>query len=122
MILIPANPAVFIQSEVQYVLAGNSTIVEASVYASPADSALVKWYHGTRFIDLLNVTDYSTSVSQDGDVHRLEIESVGETELGEYLIVVTLGELNASDEILLTFLGKLLVNPSLCYWSTYCKY
>ena len=102
-----ANPAVFIQSRVQYVLAGNSTTLEATVYASPADLALVQWYHERTFINTLNETGYTAS--QHGDIHTLEIESVSENELGEYTIVVTLEGLNATDDIILKFLGSYYV-------------
>ena len=74
------------------------------MYASPADLALVQWYHETRFINTLNETGYTAS--QYGDIHRLEIESVGENELGEYTIVVTLEGLNTTDDIILKFLGS----------------
>ena len=99
-----ANPAVFIQSNIQYVLAGNSTTIEATVHASPADSALVQWYHNATLINTLNDTRYSTS--QDGSAHRLEIENVSDNELGEYEVVVSVGGVNASDEITLEFFGE----------------
>ena len=73
------------------------------MYASPADSALVQWYYEGRLIDILNETGYTAS--HDGDIHRLEIDSVGESELGEYAIVVSLDGSNATDEITLKLLG-----------------
>ena len=71
------------------------------MHASPADSALVQWYHNATLISILNETGYTTS--QDGSI--LEIESVGEDELGEYVIVVSVDGVNASDEIILKFKG-----------------
>ena len=77
------------------------------MYASPADSALVQWYHNATHINTLNDTVYTTR-SQDGGTHRLEIENVSENELGEYVIVVSIDGVNATDEITLEFIGESL--------------
>jgi hypothetical protein len=93
---------------VQYVpvpVGNSTTIIEATVHASPADSAVVvQWYHNATLIDTSNDTGYTTS--QDGSRHRLEIESVSESELGEYTIVVSIDGVNATDEIILKFHGE----------------
>ena len=98
-----ANPAVIIQSRVQYVLAGTSTTLEARVFASPPESAIVQWYHEGRLIDDASESEYTASSS--GDIHMLTVDSVSPNELGEYRIVVVLNGLNATDEILLHFPG-----------------
>ena len=99
-----ANPAVIIQSEVQYVLAGSSTTLEARVFASPPESAVVQWYHRGRLID--NVTESSYTATSAGDSHRLTLHGVSENEVGEYTIVVTLDGRNATDRITLLLIGK----------------
>lgn len=104
-----ANPAAFIQPTFQYILAGNSTTIEATVYASPADSALVQWYHEERFIDTINNTNYTVTASDDGYIQRLTVNSVGEGELGEYTILVSLNDSNATDKVILIFLGRFIL-------------
>ena len=76
------------------------------MHASPADSAVVQWYHNATLINTSNETGYSTSTSQDGSRHRLEIDSVSESELGVYVIVLSIDGDNATDEIILKFHGE----------------
>ena len=97
------NPDVIIQSEVQYVLAGNSTTLEARVFASPLNQAVVKWYHRGRLID--DATESSYTATSVGDSYRLTVHGVSENEVGEYTIVVTLAGRNATDRITLSHPG-----------------
>ena len=99
-----ANPAVIIQSRVQYVLASTSTTLEARVFASPPEPAIVQWYHEGRLIDDANEAQYTATSS--GDIHMLTVDSVSVNEIGEYTIVVILNEVNATDGILLDFPGS----------------
>ena len=99
-----ANPAVIIQSRVQYVLAGSSTTLEARAFASPAESAIVQWYHKGRLIDAANEAQYT--VTSSGDIHMLTVQSVSEDEIGEYRIVVIVNGVNATDGIMLDFPGS----------------
>ena len=89
-------------------LAGNSTMLEARVFSSPSDSALVQWYHKGRLIDTANEARYVAS--SDGDIRRLEVNRVSENELGEYMIVVSLNGLNATDRITLNFPGMYTIS------------
>ena len=73
------------------------------MFASPTESAVVVWYHKGRLIDDANEPQYTATSS--GDIHRLMVASVGENEVGEYTIVVTLDGLNATDGIVLNFPG-----------------
>ena len=98
----PANPAVVIQSRVQYVLPGTSTTLEARV--SPPDSAVVQWYHEGRLIDDASEAEYTATSS--GDIRMLTVVSVSENEIGEYTIVVTFNGVNATDGILMEFPGS----------------
>ena len=90
------------------------------MHVFPADSAVVQWYHNATLIDASIETGYSTSTSQDGSRHRLEIDSVGESELGEYVIVVSIDGANATDEIILKFHGEYIL-PFYCH-SSYVIY
>ena len=73
------------------------------MFVSPSNSALVQWYHNGRLIDTANEARYMAS--SDGDIRRLEVNRVSENELGEYMIVVSLNGLNATDRIALNFPG-----------------
>ena len=97
------NPSVVIRSREQYVLSGTSTTLEARVFASPSDSATVRWYHRGTLID--DVNDNRYTASSEGDIHRLRVSSVSETETGEYTIVVSLNGVNSTDSISLNFPG-----------------
>ena len=101
-----ANPDVIIQSEIQYVLADSSTTLEARVFASPPESAVVQWYHKERLID--NATESSYTTTSVGDLYRLTVNGVSENEVGEYTIVVTLNGRNATDRITLSLPGTWL--------------
>ena len=68
--------------------------------------AEVQWYHESELIDTSNQTQSGYAVDVDGETHWLLIDSVGEERLGEYVVVVSLnGSANASDEVILKFLG-----------------
>ena len=101
-----ANPVVIIQSEVQYVLPGpgSSATLEARVFASPPESAVVQWYHRGRLID--DATESLYAATSAGDSYRLTVHGVSENEVGEYTIVVTLNGRNATDRITLLLTGK----------------
>ena len=64
------NPAVIIQSEVQNVLPGpgSSATLEARVFASTSESAVVQWYHRRRLID--DATESSYTATSAGDSYR----------------------------------------------------
>ena len=98
-----ANPAVIIQSPVQYVLPSTSTTLEARVFASPLNLAVVQWYHQGRLID--DTTETSYTASSSGDIYTLTVNPVNANEVGEYSIIVTLSGLNATDRITLLFPG-----------------
>ena len=98
-----ANPAVIIQSEIQYALPDSSTTLEARVFASPLDQAVVQWYHEGRPID--DTTEASYTASSTGDLHRLTVSGVSGNKVGEYTVVVILNRLNATDRITLQFPG-----------------
>ena len=63
----------------------------------------MQWYHEGRLINDVNEAQYTATSS--GDVHRLMVTSVSANEVGEYTIVVTVGELSASDTTILNFPG-----------------
>ena len=92
-----------IQSRFQYVLHGRSTALEARVLVSSPESAIVAWYHQGIPIDVASDTRYTTTT--DGNVYRLEVNSVSESEVGLYRIVVTLDGRSANDTIMLGFPG-----------------
>ena len=73
------------------------------MFASPSDSATVRWYHRGTLID--DVNDNRYTASSEGDIHRLRVSSVSETETGEYTIVVSLNGVNSTDSISLNFPG-----------------
>ena len=98
------NPAVVIRSRVQYVLAGHSTTLEARVFASPAESAVVQWYHEGRLIDDANETDYT--INSRGDICMLTVDSVSKDKIGRYTVVVILNGVNVTDQISLEFPGS----------------
>ena len=98
------NPAVVIRSRVQYVLAGHSTTLEARVFASPAESAVVQWYHEGRLIDDANEADYT--INSRGDIRMLTVDSVSEDEIGRYTVEVILNGVNVTDQISLEFPGS----------------
>ena len=102
-LLFTANPAVIIQSQVQYVLPDSSTTLEARVFASPLDQAVVQWYHRGRLIN--DNAEIPYTASSNGDLYRLTVNSVSGNEVGEYSIVVSLNGLRASDRITVLFSG-----------------
>ena len=65
---------------------------------------VVRWYHEERLIDIANEPSYTAS--SDGDIYSLQVNSVSETELGKYTVVVSLDGLNATDSVTLSFAGK----------------
>ena len=88
-------------------MGGNTTTIEAVVYAQPADSVEVQWYHESDLIDTENQTLSGYAIDVDGETHKLIIDSVTEDRLGEYVIVVSVnGSANASDEVVVKILGK----------------
>ena len=99
-----ANPVIIIRSRVQYVLAGHSTTLEARVFASPAESAVVQWYHEGRLIDDANEADYT--INSRGDIRMLTVDSVSEDEIGRYTVEVILNGVNVTDQISLEFPGS----------------
>ena len=101
-----ANPDVIIQSEIQYVLTGSSTTLEARVFASAPESAVVQWYHRERLIN--DATEAKYTATSAGDLYRLTVHGVSENEVGEYTIVVTLNGRNATDRITLNLPGTWL--------------
>ena len=92
-----------IQSRFQYVLRGRSTALEAKVFASPPESAIVMWYHQETLINAASDARYTTRTV--GDIYRLEVNSVSESEVGLYRIVVSLNGMSANDTIMLGFPG-----------------
>lgn len=96
-----ANPAVFISSETQYVLAGTSTDIEASVYANPTLDE-IQWYHGGELVN--RETEPRYSFDNGGEI--LRIESIDEELLGRYEVVVRIGNQSASDDIILAIPGQ----------------
>ncbi len=98
-----ANPAVIIQSNVQYVLSGSSTTLEARVFASPLNQAIVQWFHSGRLRN--DATESSYTATSTGDTYRLTVNGASENEVGEYTIVVTLDGRNATDSITLLIPG-----------------
>ena len=106
-LLFTANPAVIIQSQVQYVLSGSSTTLEATILASPAESAVVQWYHRGRLIDDVNEAQYTATSS--GDIRRLRVDNVSSNKIGEYTIVVIVNGMNATDGVMLAFPGRLQI-------------
>ena len=101
-----ANPAVFLRSRVYYVLPGNTTTLEARVHASSSSMAVVRWYHANRIINDANENSYTAS--SEGDIYRLEVNSVSESELGRYTVVVTLDGRMANDTTTLSYPGMYL--------------
>ena len=73
------------------------------MFATPSDSATVRWYHQGTLID--DVIDNRYTASSEGDIHRLRVSSVSEAETGEYTIVVSLNGVTANDTTVLAFLG-----------------
>ena len=65
---------------------------------------VVRWYHEERLIDIANEPSYTAS--SNGDIYSLQVNSVSETELGKYTVVVSLDGLNATDSVTLSFAGK----------------
>ena len=65
----------------------------------------VRWYHEDRFIDDANDDRYTAS--SEGDIYRLEVNSVSESELGRYTVVISLNGLNATDSVQLRIHGML---------------
>ena len=91
-----------IHSRFQYVLPGNSTALEARVFASPAESATITWYHNER---LINTSEVRYRATSDGDIYRLEVNNVTQNVVGLYRIVVSLNGMSANDTIMLSFPG-----------------
>ena len=85
-------------------LAGTSTTLEAKVFASPPESAVVQWYHRGRLIN--DTTEAKYTATSSGDIHMLTVDSVTVDELGEYTIAVILNSVNATDRIVLEFPGN----------------
>ena len=83
-------------------LRGDTTTLEARVFASP-NNATIMWYYQGTLIDIANDPRYTASSS--GDIYSLTVSSVSETEIGEYTIVVSLNGINSSDTVRLNFLG-----------------
>ena len=79
-------------------------MLEARVHASPSNMVDVRWYHEDRFIDDANDDRYTAS--SEGDIYRLEVNEVSESELGRYTVVISLNGLNATDSVQLRFSGK----------------
>ena len=98
-----ANPAVVIHSRFRYILPGNSTTLEARVFASPPDSATVRWYHKERLIS--PSTEVKYRATSTGDIYQLEVTNIGQNEVGLYRIVVSLNGASANDTIMLSFPG-----------------
>ena len=65
---------------------------------------VLRWYHEERLIDTANEPSYTAS--SNGDIYSLQVNSVSETELGKYTVVVSLNGLNATDSVRLRFPGK----------------
>ena len=101
-----ANPAVFLRSRFYYVLPGNTTTLEARVHASSSSMAVVRWYHANRLIN--DASENSYTASSEGDIYRLEVNSVSESELGKYTVVVTLDGRMANDTTTLSYPGMYL--------------
>ena len=96
-----ANPAVFISAEIQYVLAGNTTSLVATVHAHPSVD-MAGWYLNNTPID----TGGHYTVSVANTMHTLRIQNVREDQLGLYEFVATVGNQTASDSIRLVFPSK----------------
>ena len=97
-----ANPSVIIRSRAQHVLRGDTTTLEARVFASP-NNATIMWYYQGTLIDIANDPRYTASSS--GDMYSLTVSSVSEAKVGEYTIVVSLNGMTANDTIMLAFPG-----------------
>ena len=73
------------------------------MFASPAESAVVQWYHEGRLIDDANEADYT--INSRGDIRMLTVDSVSKDEIGRYTVVVILNGVNVTDQISLEFPG-----------------
>ena len=96
-----ANPAVFVSDEIQYVLAGNTASLVATVHAHPSVD-MAGWYFNDTPID----TGARYTASMDNTLYTLRIEDVQGDQLGLYEFVATVGNQTASDNILLVYPGK----------------
>ena len=76
--------------------------------ASPANLTQVNWYHEGRLIVDINEERYTAK--SDGEIYQLELNSVSESELGRYEIVVSLNGVNATDTIQVRFPGMSLIS------------
>ncbi len=99
-----ANPAVFISGETQYLLAGMSTDIEASIYANPAPDE-VQWLHEGVPVDPASEPLYSI-LNGGGTLH---IEAIDGALFGHYEVVVRVRNQTASDSITLAIPGNIHV-------------
>jgi len=101
---IAADPVVFITEEIIYALEGSAVEIRAAVSSSDLNSLVVEWYHEGSLINVASDSRYSLRTEGMG-LRILSIASVGTDTLGRYEAVITIGNRNQTDTVLLAFPG-----------------
>ena len=105
MFLVPHYPAVLsvsIADEEIFAVRGNPVIITAHIH-SVEDVTSVLWYQNGTQLDPESDTRYTTTLSADSGVAKLEITSLADESIGRYVVMVTSSDdsvANASVEVL----------------------
>ena len=85
--------------------------ITAAIYSFTTFGVVVEWYLDDVLLDPSNDPRYSSVVggasSASISVHVLRVVSVAGDTVGQYRAVITVGDRNQSDSVLLAFLGEL---------------
>jgi hypothetical protein len=99
-----ADPDVSINEDIIYATINSSANISAVVLSLDIQNTIIQWFHEGSLIDTAGDPLYT--VSTQGSLYTLTIARVEAALQGNYEVVVTNGNKNQNDSVLLAFPGK----------------